>query len=237
MASGGLEVRGLRGGYGRLEIIHGLDLDVHQGEIVGMLGPNGAGKTTSILGILGLTDCMGGEVRLNDQRIASGHPERAARLGIGHVPEGRSLFSQLTVRENLRVATASRTEIARVLELFPALGELLGRRAGVLSGGEQQMLCLARALVRRPRFLLVDEMSLGLAPIIVQTLLETLRRSADEEGMGVLLVEQHVELALSVADRGVVLHRGAVRLTGSADELRTNRAAIEGSYLGDQVRL
>ncbi len=226
-----LRVSGLRAGYDGVPVVRDLDLEVAEGEVVALLGPNGAGKTTSLLTISGILPVLHGEITLFGATTKGRRPHQLARLGLGHVPEDRALFFQLTVRENLRLGRGGAGDLERVLDLFPALEPLLDRRAGLLSGGEQQMLALGRALLGRPRLLMVDEMSLGLAPIIVDRLLPVLRTIATDGGCGVLLVEQHVHKALRVADRAVVLNHGDVVLAGSAAELAAEGELVAASYL------
>ena len=232
-----LRLRALEAGYAGVTVVRGLSLEVGAGEVVALLGPNGAGKTTTLCTISALLPAKGGEIEVLGAAVTPRtRPHRLARRGVAHVPEDRALFSQLTVRENLAVGGArdrGGAALAQVLDYFPALGSLLDRRAGLLSGGEQQMLALARALVRRPRLLLVDEMSLGLAPVIVERLVPVVRRIADEMGAGVLLVEQHVAVALEVADRAVVLSRGEVVGEGAAADLARDQHLLAASYLGD----
>ena len=221
-----LEVRELRAGYGTIEVVHGLDLAVHPGEVVALLGPNGAGKTTTLSTVSGELAPLGGEVRLLDCDAKDPLHIRA-RKGLAMVTQERAVLMDLTTAENLKV---SRCDPDRAIELFPELEEHLDRRVGLLSGGQQQMLALARCLAREARLLLVDELSLGLAPIVVDRLLRAVRAAADG-GIGVLLVEQHVHKALAVADRVVVLRRGLVELTGSAVELRDRVDEIQAAYL------
>jgi branched-chain amino acid transport system ATP-binding protein len=221
-----LEARGLSAGYGSLAAVRDLDLHLGRGEIVALLGPNGAGKTTTLRTLAGALRPLGGEVLLN------GRPTRAplhrrSRQGLAYVPEERSVFMSLTAAENLRVGDG-RPE--RALELFPELRPHLKRRAGLLSGGQQQILTLARALASGPQVLLADELSLGLAPLIVARLLEAVREAA-HRGVGVLLVEQHAQQALAVADRVYVLQRGRIALEGRADEIRGRLDELEQTYL------
>jgi branched-chain amino acid transport system ATP-binding protein len=237
-----LEVRGLAAGYTGVPVVRDVDLVVAPGEVVALLGPNGAGKTTTLLAISGLVRRFAGTVSILGRDVRVGRdgtparPWRIARAGLAHVPEDRSLFHGLTVAETLRLARrrGHRDALAPVLDLFPALAGLADRRAGLLSGGEQQMLALARALVAEPHVLLVDEMSLGLAPVVVERLLPVVRRIADERDVAVVMVEQHVDLALEIADRGYVLRRGTVELQGTSDDLRAQRDRLEAGYLGGE---
>jgi branched-chain amino acid transport system ATP-binding protein len=230
-----LEVSGLGAGYGGVPVVRDLSLTVAPGEVVALLGPNGAGKTTTLITIAGLQRPLAGTVRVDGEDVAGVPAHKLARAGLSLVPEGRSLFFGLTVREHLKLAQSRGASLAReeLLSMLPELDKCLERKAGVLSGGEQQMLAVGRALVSKPRLLLVDEMSLGLAPVIVERLLPILRRVASELGAGVLFVEQHVASALKVADRAYVLNHGQLVLEGSAEELRADPEILKSSYLGE----
>jgi branched-chain amino acid transport system ATP-binding protein len=220
-----LDIHQLAVGYGDLPVVSGLDLRVERGEIVALLGANGAGKTTTILAIAGALPSQGSITF--DGRPLSGPVHRRARNGIGLIPEGRAVFMGLSTEKNLRLGSGP---IEGALDLFPELRPLLHRKAGLLSGGEQQILGLARVLAANPKLLLVDELSLGLAPKIVQRLLESLHTAA-QNGAGVLLVEQHARQALGIADRGYVMARGRCALTGTGDELLERLPDIERTYL------
>ncbi len=228
-----LEIENFYGGYEGVAVVRDLTLSVTAGEVVALLGPNGAGKTTTMLSTSGLLPIIKGDIRVFGETVKKRAPHKIARAGLAHVPEDRSLFFQLTVAENLRLGAAKGSaDIAQALHYFPALEPLMGRKAGLLSGGEQQMLAMGRALTTNPKLLIVDEMSLGLAPIIVERLLPVLRTVADKTGAGVLLIEQHVDLALGIADRAYVLSHGDLVLQDDAAHLRANRHLLEASYLG-----
>ncbi len=222
-----LSARGLTAGYNGLPAIRDVSLEVAPGEIVALLGANGAGKTTTILTLCGELAPMSGDVTFLGEPTRSSLTQRARR-GLTLVTEEKSVFMGLTTAENLRLG---RGASERVLELFPMLKPHLGRKAGLLSGGQQQILTLGRALASQPKVLLADELTLGLAPIIVSQLLEVLRRVATEQQVGVLLVEQHVRSALSIADRVYVLRRGRVELSGTGPEMRDRIDEIEKMYL------
>jgi branched-chain amino acid transport system ATP-binding protein len=237
-----LELRDVVTGYGDREVVHGVDLSVAPGEVVALLGANGAGKSTTLRAAAGLLPLRRGRVTFAGRPVGARRSRRAARAaalarsGLVLVPEDRGVFAGLTVDEHLRLTRPARPGFGtdEVLARFPALAELRGRRAGALSGGEQQMLALARALVAAPTVLMVDELSLGLSPAVVASLLPSLRALADERQMGVLLVEQQVRAALGVADRGIVLRRGRVVLRGTSVELLGQLDRVESGYLGDQ---
>jgi branched-chain amino acid transport system ATP-binding protein len=240
-----LMLRDVSAGYKGIPVVRELNLEVRPGEVVALLGPNGAGKTTTLETIAGLNRPIAGTIELSGEGTGGRPAHLLARQGLALVPEGRALFPGLTVREHLRLAggragqKGARKKVAsseeELLEMLPELRKCLGRKAGLLSGGEQQMLALGRALVTRPRLLLVDEMSLGLAPVIVERLVPILRRAADELGASVLFVEQHVALALEVSDRAYVLTHGRIGLEGPAAELRERRELLAASYLGESA--
>jgi branched-chain amino acid transport system ATP-binding protein len=221
--------------YGPVQALHDVSLDVAEGEVVSVLGANGAGKTTTLRAISG-TVTRTGIVALAGSPLKGG-PEAAARAGVAHVPEGRGTFVELTVTENLRLGAYTRrdrnvkADIARVSEYFPWMLERGSQRAGTLSGGEQQMLALARALMSRPRLLLLDEPSLGLAPMIVKEFFRTVKHLNESEGLTVLVVEQDARIALASSSRAYVLEVGRVALTGSSAELQGDES-VRRSYLG-----
>jgi branched-chain amino acid transport system ATP-binding protein len=217
-------------------VLRDVDLEVGRGEIVALLGANGAGKTTTLRAVSGIVKPMSGHVLFDGRDLARVSPSARARLGIAHVPEGRGLFFGLTVAEHFRLGPrGERLDDDLAYEYFPKLQELRDRRVGLLSGGEQQMLGVARGLARHPKLLLLDELSLGLAPVIVEWLLPVVRRFAQESDCAVLLVEQHVQLALEVADRGYVLSHGRIVLENDAEQLRSDRQLLIASYLGEQA--
>ncbi len=229
-----LELSDVTAGYDGSPAVRRISLRLAAGEVVALLGANGAGKTTILRTVSGLVRPMSGSVRVLGADIRKWAPDRVARLGVAHVAEGRSVFFGLTVAEHFRLGRrGEQLSSDDAYTRFPALRELGDRSAGLLSGGEQQMLALAYALARKPRLLLVDELSLGLAPVIVERLLPIVREYAKETGAGVLLVEQHVELALDVADRGVAVSHGEIVLERDAAELRHDRELLVASYMGE----
>ncbi|HEY3881798.1 MAG TPA: ABC transporter ATP-binding protein [Trebonia sp.] len=227
-----LAARGLTVGYGKAAVGWDLDLAVRPGEIVALLGPNGAGKTTTLLTLAGFLPPLAGTVSLRGKSTAKTRPEHLARAGLAFIPDDRALLASLTVRETLRLVN---NPVIRPAELFPQLEQLMDRRCGQLSGGEQQMVAIARALSPRPPLVMIDELSLGLAPVVVERLLAVLRQEADNAGTAVLLVEQQVQEALTVADRALVLVHGRVVLSEDARTLRENKHLIESSYLGENA--
>ena len=236
-----LELSGLTAAYGAVAALSGLDLAVAEGEIVTLLGANGAGKSTTLRCISGLLSPTGGEIRFAGQVISGLHAERVVRLGIAHVPEGRRVFPGLTVRENILLGASNRRvaraqlgrEADEMYEIFPDLLRLQGALGWTLAGGQQQMLALARGLMAQPKLLLLDEPSLGLAPLIVQQVFRVIARIR-EQGTTVLLVEQNARIALSVADRGYVLETGRLVTEGSPAALWDNEE-VRAAYLGGKV--
>jgi branched-chain amino acid transport system ATP-binding protein len=232
-----LEVRGLRAGYGRIEALSGVDLSVGEGEIVTLIGSNGAGKSTTLRAVSGLVQPRAGEILYQGRRLNCLRPDEIVARGIAQVPEGRQVLARMTVGENLLMGAhvrrdrgAIRADLARMCERFPVLGERREQLAGTLSGGEQQMLAIARALMSRPRLLLMDEPSLGLAPLIVEEIFSIVRELR-EEGVTILLVEQNAALALDVAARGYVLEAGRIVISGASGELLAH-PDVRRAYLG-----
>jgi ABC-type branched-subunit amino acid transport system ATPase component len=229
-----LEVEQLTAGYDGAAVLRSLDLSVSAGEVVALLGSNGAGKTTTLRAISGLVRPISGRIVFDGEDLARVRAHTLVHRGLAHVPEGRGIFFGLTVGEHFHLGYGGeRVDPEAAYAYFPRLKELHGRRAGLLSGGEQQMLALGRVLARRQRLLLLDELSLGLAPIVLDDLFPVIRRFATESGAGVLIVEQHVERVLGIADRGYVLSHGEKSLEGSAEFLRSDPSLIAASYLGE----
>ncbi len=231
-----LEVRGVATFYGNIQALHGVDLDVAKGEIVTLIGANGAGKSTLLMTVCGSPRARSGSITLGGEDITNLPTHEIVRRGVAQVPEGRRIFSRMTVFENLQMGATLgdpahfRPDLERVFAMFPRLAERREQRGGTLSGGEQQMLAIGRALMSRPRLLLLDEPSLGLAPLIVRQIFEAIRRIAREEGMTIFLVEQNAFHALRLADRGYVLVNGRVRLSGTGKELLANQE-VRAAYL------
>ena len=230
-----LELEDVEARYGPVHALHGISLAVDEGSVVAVLGPNGAGKTTTLRAISG-TVRRSGRIQFAGRPLTRIGPDGVARLGIAHVPEGRGTFSELTVWENLRLGAYTRRggykdDLKRVCDLFPWVERRGGQQAGTLSGGEQQMLALARAFVHRPRLLLLDEPSLGLAPVLVAELFRIVRDLNETEGLTVLVVEQNAHLALQAADVGYVLEAGRVALSGTTADLKADDS-VRRSYLG-----
>ena len=231
-----LSVENIASAYGRIEVLHGVSMEVRAGEIVAIVGANGAGKTTLLHAISGVQPITAGRIFFNGKPIETLPAHVRVALGIVQVPEGRQLFAPLSVEDNLKLGTWSRravdlgSELARVYELFPVLDELRRTPAGALSGGQQQMLAIGRALMAKPRFLLLDEPSLGLAPILVDQILEIIR-GFKRNGVTVLLIEQNARAALAIADRGYVLETGRVTATGTAADIQADKR-VRAAYLG-----
>ncbi len=231
-----LEARDLYAGYGETRVLHGINFEVKQGGVTALLGANGAGKTTTLRAICGMIRTQG-EIHLGEDRIDGQSTEDIARRGVGHVPDGRGTFMELTVEENLRLGAYVRrdkgvaADMEKVFGYFPKLRQRIRQQAGTLSGGEQQMLAISRALLLRPRLLLLDEPSFGLAPLIVAEIFEIMKRINQEEGTSILVVEQNANLALSIADMAYLLETGRIVISGPADEISRDES-IRRSYLG-----
>jgi branched-chain amino acid transport system ATP-binding protein len=236
MSESVLAIEAVDAGYEGATVLRNLDLTVGPGEVIALLGSNGAGKTTTLRAISGIVHPTTGRICVSGTDLRKISISGRARMGIAHVPDNRGVFFGLTVAEHFRLGhRGERLDADVAYQYFPALTELQDRRCGLLSGGEQQMLAVARALARRPRLLLLDELSLGLAPLIVERLLPVVRQYANDSGCGVVLVEQHVQLALATADRGYVLSHGRVVLQDTAAALRDNRELLMASYFGEQA--
>src|SRR3954454_18126041 len=232
-----LEAKSLHAGYGETRVLHGIDFAVEQGGVTALLGANGAGNTTTLRAICAMLRVRG-EIRLGEERIEAKPTEDIVQRGVAHVPDGRGTFVELTVEENLRLGAYTRrdkrgiaADFERMFGYSPRLRERFRQQAGTLSGGEQQMLAIARALLLRPKLLLLDEPSFGLAPLIVQEIFGIMRRIREESGVGILLVEQNANLALELADRAYLLETGNIVMSGVAAEIRQDEA-IRRSYLG-----
>lgn len=233
-----LEIRDLKVSFGQMDVIHGISLDVKEGELISVIGPNGAGKTTLIRAIMGLKEPTGGSIFFEGKDITHVPAWRRAELGIGYVPEGRRVFGNLTVEENLLLGgykmkdeAEKKKNIDRVYEIFPRLKERRNQFARTMSGGEQQMLAISRALILSPKLLLIDEVSMGLMPLMVNTCFKVIQQLNDQ-GITILVVEQNANKALKVADRGYVLETGNIVLSDTAENLRTNDV-VQKAYLGN----
>ena len=232
-----LEIKDLFVSYGMMEVLHGISLKVDDRELVSVIGPNGAGKSTLIKTVMGLVKPTGGQILYNGQDITRLPAHKRAGLGIGYVPEGRRVFAKLTVEENLRMGAYELKDkkliaqnMAKVYDIFPRLGERKGQLASTMSGGEQQMLAISRALMLSPQMLLIDEVSMGLMPIMVNTCFDVIKR-LNEQGITILVVEQNANKALKVADRGYVLETGNIVLSDTAENLRRDDT-VQKAYLG-----
>jgi branched-chain amino acid transport system ATP-binding protein len=236
MSDGALSLKDVSVARGGHTVVHEVSLDVTPGEVTALLGPNGAGKSSLVLAVGGVLKPLGGSVAMDGRELAARRPEKIRQAGLAIVPEGRRLLRELTVEDNLRVATYSlsrpqaKAGRERALELFPELEKRLTTAAGSLSGGEQQMVVLAQALVSQPRYVIIDELSLGLAPVVVQRLIPTIR-SVAEVGIGVLLIEQFATVALGLAERAYVMEGGRIRYEGAAQELREKPELLHSAYL------
>lgn len=233
-----LNVTHLKTNYGKIEALKGISIDVHEGEIVTLIGANGAGKSTTLKTLSGQLSPTTGTIVFEGDNIAGMPPHKVTQKGIIQVPEGRRIFSRMTVLENLEMGAYLRSDkdeikadLDHVFELFPRLKERLTQKGGTLSGGEQQMLAMGRGLMARPRLLMLDEPSMGLAPVIVETIFEIIGK-LNRDGITILLVEQNANLALSIADRGYVLETGDIKLTGTGKELLANED-VRKAYLGE----
>jgi branched-chain amino acid transport system ATP-binding protein len=231
-----LEARGLHAAYGETRVLHGIDFAVQEGGVSALLGANGAGKTTTLRAICGMVKTSG-EIRLGGDRIDGKSADEVARCGVAHVPDGRGTFLELTVEENLRLGAYTRrdrevmADFERIFGYFPRLRERYKQQAGTLSGGEQQMLAIARALLLRPRLLLLDEPSFGLAPLIVQEIFAIMRRIREDERVSILLVEQNASLALEFAEHAYLLETGRIVVSGPAADIQKDES-VRRSYLG-----
>ncbi len=234
-----LQVNALHCAYGQAEVLHGVTLEVRSGEIVSLIGANGAGKSSTLMCISRVNKVRSGTIVFNGQDISGMRPEQVVRMGLAQVPEGRKIFPRLTVRENLEMGAFIRSDrqgilqdMERMYELFPILKERSGQLGGTLSGGEQQMLAITRALMSRPKLLMMDEPSMGIAPILVAKIFETVKTQLRAQGVTILLVEQNANAALRMSDRGYVLETGRIVLTGSGQELLSD-PRVRAAYLGD----
>ncbi|WP_303850965.1 ABC transporter ATP-binding protein [Seleniivibrio woodruffii] len=233
-----LEISNINAFYGNIQALHNVSINIKQGEIITLIGANGAGKTTTLMSISGIVNPKSGEIRFNGEVISGKKPDKIVQMGLAHVPEGRHIFPYLTVMENLDLGAYLRKDkenvkkdLEHVFDLFPRLRERKNQQGGTLSGGEQQMLAISRALMARPKMLLLDEPSLGLAPLIVKQIFDIIKRINQEDGTTIFLVEQNANLALKVAHRGYVMENGHITLEDDAQKLLVNEE-VKKAYLG-----
>lgn len=233
-----LEISNINAFYGNIQALHNVSINIKQGEIITLIGANGAGKTTTLMSISGIVNPKSGEIRFNGEVISGKKPDKIVQMGLAHVPEGRHIFPYLTVMENLDLGAYLRKDkenvkkdLEHVFDLFPRLRERKSQQGGTLSGGEQQMLAISRALMARPKMLLLDEPSLGLAPLIVKQIFDIIKRINHEDGTTIFLVEQNANLALKVAHRGYVMENGHITLEDDAQKLLVNEE-VKKAYLG-----
>ncbi len=233
-----LEISNINAFYGNIQALHNVSINIKQGEIITLIGANGAGKTTTLMSISGIVNPKSGEIRFNGEVISGKKPDKIVQMGLAHVPEGRHIFPYLTVMENLDLGAYLRKDkenvkkdLEHVFDLFPRLRERKNQQGGTLSGGEQQMLAISRALMARPKMLLLDEPSLGLAPLIVKQIFDIIKRINQEDGTTIFLVEQNANLALKVAHRGYVMENGHITLEDEAQKLLVNEE-VKKAYLG-----
>ncbi|MGE4267521.1 MAG: ABC transporter ATP-binding protein [Deferribacterales bacterium] len=233
-----LEISNINAFYGNIQALHNVSINIKQGEIITLIGANGAGKTTTLMSISGIVHPKSGEIRFNGEVISGKKPDKIVQMGLAHVPEGRHIFPYLTVMENLDLGAYLRKDkdnvkkdLEHVFELFPRLRERKNQQGGTLSGGEQQMLAISRALMARPKMLLLDEPSLGLAPLIVRQIFDIIKRINQEDGTTIFLVEQNANLALKVAHRGYVMENGHITMEDEAQKLLVNEE-VKKAYLG-----
>jgi len=233
-----LEISNINAFYGNIQALHNVSINIKQGEIITLIGANGAGKTTTLMSISGIVNPKSGEIRFNGEVISGKKPDKIVQMGLAHVPEGRHIFPYLTVMENLDLGAYLRKDkdnvkkdLEHVFDLFPRLRERKNQQGGTLSGGEQQMLAISRALMARPKMLLLDEPSLGLAPLIVKQIFDIIKRINQEDGTTIFLVEQNANLALKVAHRGYVMENGHITMEDEAQKLLVNEE-VKKAYLG-----
>lgn len=233
-----LELRSVNAAYGNIQVLHNIDLEIHTGEIITLIGANGAGKSTTLMAISGIVPVRSGKILFEGNNISKLSPEKLVSMGISQVPEGRHIFPQLTVMENLDMgaflrndAQGIKDDLDYVFSLFPILADRKGQDGGTLSGGEQQMLAMSRALMARPKLMLLDEPSMGLAPLVIKQIFEIVKRINREHNTTIFLVEQNANQALHVADRGYVIENGVITISDSSENLLENQD-IQKAYLG-----